>query len=627
MSATDKLSLRMHTEAEGGSFAKGNVSHTAERADNDHANNADDSDSERAPRTLRDAPAKSDRTPAAKKPNRRDNKKRSKSSNKDTDNNKKAKKREPDAIEKEILAKSEKYQRGLKLTMGDDKPAAIKVRSKKAQPKIEHEKRRREIAILDAARSEMLLTEQAGYLEAEGEMERTYKITQDQLADSLDINSRAKIFDLKLEEFGPYVMDYTTNGRHLLLGGRKGHLATMDWRSGRLGAEFHVRETIRDVCWLHNENLFAVAQKKYAYIYDHSGAEVHCLQKHVEPTALGFLPFHFLLASTGMTGRLMYQDVTEGRIIGEHKPGYGPNHVLKVNPYNAVVHMGHGNGIVTMWSPRQSQPLAKMLCHKGPVQAMAIDRSGTYMATSGLDGSLKVWDIRNFKALHEYSTMRPAQSLDISQRGLLAAGWGANITVWKDALVTKVDAPYMKRLLPSTTVSDVRFVPYDDVLGYGHSSGLSSIVIPGAGEPNFDAYVANPFETTKQRQEAEVKQLLDKLAPETIQLDPTFIGRLDPRSRDQRQLELLESKREQYAKDKADGKYLDNEVKNKMKGRNSTAKRFARKRLNNIMDLKKLNEIENEEKKKLESEAKRKKIPESEKGALGRFYDEKRSTA
>ncbi|KAJ2012079.1 putative U3 small nucleolar RNA-associated protein 7, partial [Coemansia sp. S85] len=337
MSVTDRLALRMHTEAEGGSFSKGNVSHTARQEDADHTNNADDSDDERAPRTLRDAPAKSDRTPSAKKPRQRDNKKRSKSSNKDEDSKKK--KREPDAIEKEILAKSEKYQRGLKPTMGDEKPAAIKVRSKKAQPKIEHEKRRREIAIIDAARSEMLLTEQAGYLEAEGEMERTYKVTQDQLADSLDINSRAKIFDLKLEEFGPYVMDYTTNGRHLLLGGRKGHLATIDWRSGRLGAEFHVRETIRDVCWLHNENLFAVAQKKYAYIYDHSGAEVHCLQKHVEPTALGFLPFHFLLASTGMTGRLMYQDVTEGRIIGEHKPGYGPNHVLKVNPYNAVVHM------------------------------------------------------------------------------------------------------------------------------------------------------------------------------------------------------------------------------------------------------------------------------------------------
>jgi U3 small nucleolar RNA-associated protein 7 len=51
------------------------------------------------------------------------------------------------------------------------------------------------------------------------------------------------------------------------------------------------------------------------------------------------------------------------------------------------------------------------------------------MATSGLDGQLKLWDIRTYKPLQQYYTRTPVSSLSISQLGLLGVGWGPHVTV------------------------------------------------------------------------------------------------------------------------------------------------------------------------------------------------------
>jgi U3 small nucleolar RNA-associated protein 7 len=65
------------------------------------------------------------------------------------------------------------------------------------------------------------------------------------------------------------------------------------------------------------------------------------------------------------------------------------------------------------------------------------------------------------------------------------------------------------------------------VLGIGHSHGFSTVVVPGAGEANFDSFESNPFIKSKQRNEAEIQSLLNKLSPDMIGLDFKFVGTVD----------------------------------------------------------------------------------------------------
>lgn len=129
------------------------------------------------------------------------------------------------------------------------------------------------------------------------------------------------------------------------------------------------------------------------------------------------------------------------------------------------------------------------------------------------------------------------------------------------------------RLAKGAQAEDLAFCPYEDVLGIGHSLGISSALVPGAGEPNFDSYVANPYETLKQRREAEVHRLLDKLPPATITLDPDSIGGILRPGQDKAAL----GKEANEVMAIAAGKEV--KPKNKMKGKSKPSRRHKKKQL------------------------------------------------
>lgn len=134
---------------------------------------------------------------------------------------------------------------------------------------------------------------------------------------------------------------------------------------------------------------------------------------------------------------------------------------------------------------------------------------------------------------------KPANAVDISERGLIAVGCGRHIQILKDAFTTPRDITYLnheirtpnaalssgggvtaatKALLSKVNIASLAFRPLEDVLCAGHSHGITSLIVPGSGEPNYDSFENNPFMTLKQRRETEVQNLLNKLPSEMIVL-------------------------------------------------------------------------------------------------------------
>eukprot|EP00698_Gefionella_okellyi_P015125 TRINITY_DN4248_c0_g1_i1.p1 TRINITY_DN4248_c0_g1~~TRINITY_DN4248_c0_g1_i1.p1 ORF type:complete len:514 (-),score=111.68 TRINITY_DN4248_c0_g1_i1:6-1316(-) len=411
-------------------------------------------------------------------------------------------------------------------------------------------------------------------------MEKTYSFKQSAIVEHLDDDAARKMFGLSLD-FGPYSLDYSRNGKYIALAGRRGHLAMFDWKESKLKCEIQVAETVRDVAFLHNETLFAVAQRRHVYIYDQQGIEVHHLRDHIDPTHLEYLSYHWLLVAMGKSGYLKYQDTSTGKMVCEHATRKGRAHSMAQNPHNAIIHLGHTNGTVTLWSPNMSEPLVKMLCHRTAISAICVDPRGQCMVTAGLDSTVRVWDLRTYKEMDTYGTDTTVTSLSASQRGLVAMGMGARAVIWKDLFQGRQQAPYMTHRIRDSVTQDVQFVPYDDILGIGHRLGFSSIVVPGSGEPNFDSYVANPYETATQRRETEVHALLEKLMPSTIALDPSTVGSMDRAS------VAVRNKERDAVEAEAKANRAKVREKKKTKGRSKSARKFKSKQ-QNVIDEKRM---------------------------------------
>lgn len=248
-----------------------------------------------------------------------------------------------------------------------------------------------------------------------------------------------------------------------------------------------------------------------------------------------YLPYHYLLSTVGHAGHLKYHDTSTGVLLTQIPTHLGSPSSMAQNPHSAIIHLGHANGTMTLWSPNMTTPHVKLLAHRGPVTGIAVDPSegsaGRYVATCGMEGRVKIWDGRMWgKEVKSWSVRNTPTTISYSQRGMLAVGGKSGITTYRDLFAegNGVPQPYLNLPLPSLSASSSRFCPYDDILAVGHQRGISSLLVPGSGEPNFDSSEADVYESYSRRREREVRGVMEKIRPELITMDTDLLGKLAP---------------------------------------------------------------------------------------------------
>jgi U3 small nucleolar RNA-associated protein 7 len=355
----------------------------------------------------------------------------------------------------------------------------------------------KELSILESA--------EPGFLEAE------HTPSAWEVEEVVDIGTKEKALKLDLEE-GRYRCAYTDSGRHLLLHSAKGFVSMIDTISMNCLFERNLQDEVRASTFLASEGSFALAQPKATYIYNKEGVEVHAVRYLHGVNAMVYLPHHFLLATASEKGILQYQDISMGKLVSDIKTREGPQHVIEHDSSNGVVYLSGRTGTVSLWAPRSSEYLAKILCHRNKVEQIKI-RDGI-MATVARENKLKLWDMRATHAplLNESVPFVPRE-IDFSQNRKIALCSNSKSLVYDVS-----GSPYMKHTFSGRQISHCRFVPYEDILTVCTNRGVDSMVVPGSGAALYEKY-DNPRMSKGERREAEVRRLLEKIPADMIGLE------------------------------------------------------------------------------------------------------------
>lgn len=343
-----------------------------------------------------------------------------------------------------------------------------------------------------------------------GVIEADRIVSTEEIRKMVDVGTREKAYSLVMDD-GPYTVRYSPSGDGVLYLGQK-EVISMNPMKLAINCERKMGDEIYDGTFLHSSEFYALAQSKAVYIYNKQGVEIHVLRDAKQVRSVKFLQDHFLLASVSEGGYLRYQDTSIGKLISEIKTKER-NSKVETDRVNGVVYLTGSAGTVSLWSPRSPEYLAKILCHRSKVNHCKISDNGRVLYTASRN-EIKKWDIRNmFKPMEEKDLPGLVVEMGLSQTGKLAVTQKGSVVVYDDALI-----PEIQHHTGRDVAHSLAYRPYEDILTLGTGTGVESIIVPGAGLETYRQN-ENPHMSRKERKDAEVRRILEKIPADMISLE------------------------------------------------------------------------------------------------------------
>ena len=111
---------------------------------------------------------------------------------------------------------------------------------------------------------------------------------------------------------------------------------------------------------------------------------------------------------------------------------------IQYHPDGLILATGVSTGLIQIWDMKTQSVVTNFNEHSDGIQALAFSENGYHMASAGLDGCVKLWDLRNGNCIQSLTVDSTINSIGFDYTGSYLGVAASDFTVYQSKSWEKV---------------------------------------------------------------------------------------------------------------------------------------------------------------------------------------------